>query len=49
VSVVQGVEAPVEGAVSLKIAAQVGSSAPMRCVDLPRPVLPISWTFAAKK
>lgn len=43
----RGIEAPVECCVALKIAAQVGPSAPMPCVNLPRPVLPISWSFAA--
>jgi hypothetical protein len=42
-----GVEAPVEYDVVLKIAAQVGPSAPMTCVNLPRPVLSISWSFSA--
>lgn len=41
-----GVKAPVECGVALKFATQVGPSAPMPCVDLPRPVLPISWSFA---
>jgi hypothetical protein len=44
---VRGVEAPVECGVALKIPAQVGPSAPMPCVNLPRRVLPISWSSAA--
>lgn len=43
-----GIDAPVECGVWLKISAQVGPSAPMRCSDdLPRPRLPIYWPFAA--
>jgi hypothetical protein len=42
-----GVEAPVECGVALKVVAQVGPSAPFLCVNMPRPVLPISWSFAA--